>query len=166
MKKIPLTQGKYTIVDDEDYESLSQHKWYAKKQSGTYYAVRNVTVSTKKQKTIRMHRVIMDAPSGMEVDHINHDGLDNRKSINLRLCDKHGNQRNQRIRKGTTSKYKGVHWQKEGRLWVAQAKRDGKQYYLGCSKNEIVAAKKYDTFVKDHYGEYAYLNFPEEENND
>lgn len=90
MKLIPLTQGKFAKVDDADYEWLNQHKWYAKKttsqdnEHGRYYAARFTRINGVGM-TIYMHRVITDCPEDKEVDHLNHDTLDN-QGDNLRVC--------------------------------------------------------------------------------
>ncbi len=103
---IPLTQGKFAIVDAEDYDWLIRYKWHACKCKNTYYASR-----VRGGKTIKMHREIMRAPKGLVCDHINHNGLDNRKR-NLRLCTNAQNCYNQRASATGTSKYKGVSWHK------------------------------------------------------
>ena len=86
-KQIPLTQGKFTIVDDEDFDLLiSIGKWRANKTGNTFYAKRSVwDKETKKKTTLLIHRIILRAKEGICIDHINHDGLDNRK-VNLRIC--------------------------------------------------------------------------------
>lgn len=110
---IPLTQGKFTIVDAEDYNWLSQYKWYASKCKNTFYACR-VEGGT----TIRMHREIMRAPKGLICDHIDHNGLHNRKG-NLRLCTNAQNSYNQQPCANGTSKYKGVSRHKCSGKWSA-----------------------------------------------
>ena len=83
-RRIPLTQGQYAIVDPEDYERLNKHKWYAIKGINTYYAGRNYRCpKTKKRLYIKMHREVINPPDHLDVDHINRNGLDNRKA-NLR----------------------------------------------------------------------------------
>lgn len=95
MKEIPLTQGKVALVDDEDFELLNQLNWYAyKNKTGNYYAVRNYSAEKGKRKIILMHREIMDAPKGIQVDHRNGDGLYNQKE-NLRLATHQQNSFNQ-----------------------------------------------------------------------
>ena len=106
---IPLTQGKYAIVDTEDYDWLMQWRWFAVKNGRTYYAGRNtylVQTGGLKRTRIHMHRVIMQTPLGSEIDHCNHNGLDNRK-CNMRICTHAENLQNQRQTKHCTSKYKG-----------------------------------------------------------
>ena len=96
-KKIELSKGKCALVDNEDYERLMQYKWCASKTKIGYYSIRKDYTSGK-QKTILMHRIIMDCPKGMIVDHINHNALDNRKE-NLRICTNSQNLMNQRVSK-------------------------------------------------------------------
>ena len=152
---IPLTQGKFAIVDAEDYDRLNRYQWHACKCKSTYYACR-----VEGGKTIRMHREIMHAPKGVIVDHINHNGLDNRKG-NLRLCTHAQNCYNQRASSTGTSKYKGVCWHKCNRKWIARIRCDGKFYNLGDFENEIEAAKAYDDKAVELFGEFACPNFPE-----
>ena len=152
---IPLTQGKFTIVDAEDYDRLNRYQWYACKCKSTYYAGR-----VEGGRTIRMHREIMRAPKGVLVDHINHNGLDNRKS-NLRLCTNAQNCYNQRASSNGSSRYKGVSWHKCSRKWSARIRCEGKFYNLGDFEDEIEAAMVYDDKAVELFGEFAYLNLPE-----
>lgn len=154
---IPLTQGKFAIVDAEDYDRLSQHKWYAAKaKTGTtFYACR-----ARGRTTVNMHREIMRAPKGMICDHKNHNGLDNHKS-NLRLCTSSQNARNQQARAGCTSKYKGVCWHKKHKKWQARITCNGNHMHLGSFDNQIDAAVAYDRRAIEVFGEFAWLNFPQ-----
>ncbi|MBA7691068.1 hypothetical protein ES703_99606 [subsurface metagenome] len=152
---IPLTQGKFAIVDAEDYDRLNQYKWYASKCKNTFYACR-VEGGT----TIRMHREIMRAPKGLICDHIDHNGLHNRKG-NLRLCTNAQNSYNQQACATGTSKYKGVCWHKCRSKWSARIRCDGKFYNLGDFDNEMEAAMAYDNKAAELFGEFAWLNFPE-----
>jgi len=152
---IPLTQSKFTIVDAEDYDRLSQYKWYASKCKNTFYACR-VEGGT----TIRMHREIMRAPKGLICDHIDHNGLHNRKG-NLRLCTNAQNCYNQQPCATGTSKYKGVSWHKCSRKWSARIRCDGKLYNLGDFDNEMEAAMAYDDKAVELFGEFAWPNFPD-----
>lgn len=154
IRHIPLTQNKFATVDAADYPALSKHKWTAAKSPNTFYAVRS---QAKKQ--IRMHRQITNAPNHLVVDHIDHNGLNNTRK-NLRLCTKAQNAKNQRKQKGTSSKYKGVCWNKKEKKWRARVQANGKTHNLGDYKQEIKAAKAYDKKASTLFGQYAHLNFP------
>jgi hypothetical protein len=106
-----------------------------------------------------MHRYIMKVPKGLVCDHINHNGLDNRKS-NLRICTRQQNTYNQRSQKGGSSKYKGVDWNKRQKKWRARIYYKRKFYYLGYFDNEVDAAKSYDKKAKEFFKEFACPNFP------
>lgn len=152
---IPLTQGKYAIVDTEDYEYLSQWKWQALEGIDTYYAVRKKKWGSR-YKTLMMHRVILNTPLGMDTDHRNHNGLDNRKQ-NIRVCTRAENRQNQRPQKKGTSKYKGVRRPKN--KWLAEIRTHSKSIHLGSYEIEIDAAKAYDAKAKELFGEFACTNF-------
>ena len=142
MKMIPLTQGKIALVDDADYPELSKFKWFAQKSHRTYYAGRRVPSGILKpsQKTIRMHMVIAGTPQGMETDHINGNGLDNRRE-NLRVVTRRENQQNRHETK--SSRFLGVSWDKQHRKWRAYIRVAGKNYHLGRYENEEAAARRY-----------------------
>jgi len=150
---IPLTQGRFAIVDGEDYDRLRRYKWRVYNGGQTCYAIR-----TEGQTTVRMHRQIMVAPKSLLVDHIDHNGLNNRRS-NLRVCTNSQNQHNQRIRLGGRSKYKGVVWHHRDRCWVAQIRINGRRLYLGCFDNEVDGAIAYDRKAIELFGEFAHVNF-------
>ncbi len=161
-RKIPLTQGKFAIVDVEDYEQLSIYKWFAVKYGRCFYAARKGISKTTRRKTrsIPMHRQILNVPDDKVVDHINHNGLDNRKA-NLRIVTVLQNSWNARKQNGNlSSKYKGVSLTKRTRRWKAKISYKGKNIYLGCFDDEYSAAKAYDKKAAELFGEYAVLNFP------
>ena len=157
IRYIPLTRGKFAIVDAADYERLSKHKWLASgdEQRG-FYAARRVG-----NKLVLMHRVIMNAPEGTVVDHINGNSLNNRRG-NLRLCTQKQNSRNARSSRHSTSRFKGVYFHKQTGKWVATIGYNGKTIHLGSFDDEIEAAKAYDRKARELFGEFAYLNFPDE----
>ncbi|MFW9874253.1 MAG: AP2 domain-containing protein [Candidatus Thorarchaeota archaeon] len=163
MKKIVLTKDKFALVDDEDFDYLNQWKWHAltKKKPNTirYYACRTIKENGKK-KNIYMHRLLMNFPKNKQVDHSDHDTLNNQKS-NLRTCTNAQNSYNQNKRIGS-SQYKGVHWYKQTKKWVARIMYNYKNISIGYFKSEIEAAKAYDEKAKKLFGEFAYLNFPKE----
>jgi hypothetical protein len=155
VRYIPLTQGRFAIVDAEDYDRLSQYKWHAAKSRETYYAHRG-----SNGKTISMHREIMRAPKGSICDHKNHNGLDNRKS-NLRLCTNAQNQYNKAAKKGCASRYKGVIPREDYKRWRAKICFGYKRIHLGYFPDQIKAASAYDDKAAELFGEFANLNFPE-----
>ncbi len=154
-KLIPLTQGKCAIVDDGDYEWLCQYKWYAMRCGNVYYAGRNA--KGKNKKPIYMHREILNVPQGVETDHVNGDGLDNRER-NMRICTKQENQFNMKSYKAGSSKYKGVCWHKRIEKWHAQIRHNGKRIYLGVFDKENDAANAYNVKATELFGEFARLN--------
>lgn len=161
-KLIPLSKGKaYAIVDEEDFEYLNQWKWKLtggrasrSKHVGTVGDWRN---GKRKDIAILMHREIMNAPKGMDVDHINHNQLDNRKS-NLRVCTHHENTMNRQAVVGVSG-YKGVHFDTRTAKWVTQISFMGKTYHIAVFEDEAEAAKEYDHVAKQLYGKFANLNF-------
>lgn len=152
MKIIKLTQGKKALIDDEDYDLVSQYKWWVLKDRNNWYAC-----ATLRNQTFYMHRLIMDAQKGIQIDHKNHNGLDNQKS-NLRFATHSQQRRNMRKRGECSSKFKGVCWHKKLNKWQAYI-RIPYCKSLGLFKNEENAAKAYDKAAKEHFGEFACLNF-------
>ena len=157
MKHINLTQGKIALVDDEEYEELSQHKWYAKRGTKTFYAARD-TGSRHNRKRLRMHRVIMGAEDGQYIDHINRNGLDNRKA-NLRFATVSQNQHNRPHPKNSTSGYKGISWHKIHKRWQAHITVKGQYYWLGSFTSKIEAVEAYDKKARELVGNYAYKKY-------
>jgi hypothetical protein len=149
---IPLVQGGFAVVDAEDYERLMKHKWYLCQEGNVFYAFR-YTIG----KQIRMHREIMNAPKGVMVDHIDRNGLYNRKR-NLRHCNRRQNSYNRRGNSRGSSQYKGVFWHNVCGKWEARITYNGNTNYLGLYENERDAARAYDEKAKEFYGDFAYLN--------
>jgi hypothetical protein len=108
-----------------------------------------------------MHKLIMSTPPGCEVDHINHDGLDNRKA-NLRFVTRKQNAANARKHRDATSKYRGISLYRERQKWLSEIRVDNKLIFLGIFFDELEAAKTYDIAARKYFGEYAFLNFPDE----
>jgi hypothetical protein len=156
-KEIPLTQGQVAIVDDCDYEYLSQFKWFAHRNKFTWYAQRNSSRANGRQTVIHMHRVILDAPPDLKVDHKDADGLNNIRT-NLRLATYSQNNQNKRVSLSNTSGYKGVSWRKKTEKWVAQINSDGRRLHLGYFESAEEAAAKYDAVARELYGEFALTN--------
>jgi hypothetical protein len=155
MKRIKLRYGKYAIVEEELYEYLRKFKWYAiqKPKTGKWYAI-----GVDKGKKVTMHRLILGAPNGMQVDHINGNGLDNRRS-NLRLATTAQNARNRDKFKNNTTGYKGVSRQKGRRKFRAQIYVNGKAIYLGWYDTPREAALAYDRAARKYHGPFGCTNF-------
>lgn len=153
MKEIQLTQGKVAQVDDENFESLNAHKWYAKKKGKTFYAGRDIQADGK-QTTHRMHWEVL---GGKWIDHRDHDGLNNQKT-NLRFCTNSENCMNRRKFANTSCTYKGVYFNKTTGKWRAMIGINGKRINLGYYVDETEAAKAYNTKAIELFGEFAYLN--------
>lgn len=165
---MPLSLGRYhapqelvAYVDDEDYERVSALKWRL------FYGNQQKMYAANGDGTL-MHRVIAGTPTGMQTDHRNGNGLDNRRS-NLRIATHSQNLANQPsrlVRKGrpTQSKFKGV-THLEGRLrpWRATISVHRKQHFLGYHPNEVDAARAYDAAARLYFGEFAHTNFGVEE---
>lgn len=130
MRYIELTRGYVAIVDDCDYEAIAKYKWRAFPNKNTCYAARSVYLSEGLCRDIFMHRQLMNAPKGMQVDHRDGNGLNN-TSYNLRLATHQQNQRNKRLQRNNTSGFKGVSWYKKESLWVANISVNGRTITLG-----------------------------------
>jgi len=164
MKKIPLSKGKFAIVDDDDFEYLSKFKWYYvfKKRSRNGYAVRDFSRNIEIIKEfgvshVTMHRFIIKPSRNKLVDHVNGDGLDNRKS-NLRECTHTQNNGNFLLGSRNRSGYKGVSWHKTTKKWRASLMTKEKQIYLGLFINPKDAAAAYNREAIKYFGDFARIN--------
>lgn len=158
MKTISLTRGQVAIVDDEDYEYANQWRWHARRGKGknTFYASRGMYCKdTRKMDILLMHRVILRTPDGKLTDHINGNGLDNRKE-NLRICSASENSSNQKLRHARPMK--GVQWIERLRKWRAYISAKKQRFHLGLFTNIGDAAEAYNKAALKMHGEYASLN--------
>ncbi|WP_049780588.1 Cro/CI family transcriptional regulator [Nitrosococcus halophilus] len=152
-KKIPLTKGRYALIDADDYERLVNYRWHV---SALGYAVTWILKDGQKAKEY-MHRMILQVPKGFVTDHINGDLLDNRK-INLRICSQQENSRNQRGSRNNPSGFKGVSLKSDTGKWRARIMVDRKEINLGCFESAEEAAEAYNAAARKHFGDYARLN--------
>lgn len=155
MKRIRLTQNKFALVDDEDYQKLIQHRWYSQKfNNNLWYAGRKTPRPA--HIALLMHREILGLSFGdnKQIDHKDGDGLNNQR-YNLRICTQSQNNLNRPKVKGI-SKYKGVYWDTKRKLWYVQVNHK----YVGVYEDETIAAKSYDKQATKIWGEFAWLNFP------
>jgi hypothetical protein len=137
-----------TLIDEDDFELVSKHRWYLSKKGYAYTAP-----------SVRIHRLIMRPASHLQIDHINHNKLDNRKS-NLRICTGEENARNCPISIRNTSGFKGVSssLQNRYRIWRARIFFNKKEINIGSYKTKEEAAEAYNKMALKHYGEFAVLN--------
>ena len=157
MKEIQLTQGKVALVDNEDYEYLNQWKWHVIKGHNTFYAIRNFRIHKCKRSKIYMHRLIMNPNKGMVIDHIDRCGLNNQKK-NLRICTKSQNSMNSCLRLNSTTKYKGVYYDKilnkfRARIYINKITKN-----IGSYIDPKDAARAYNEAAIKHFGKFAQLN--------
>jgi hypothetical protein len=155
MKEIKLTKGMVTLVDEVDFDYLNQSKWCVHRSHATFYAHRRLH-----GKLISMHRVILERmgfKNFEQVDHINGNKLDNRRS-NLRPATESQNQWNRTKLVNNKSGYKGVHWNKDRSKWRASIRFNRHLYHLGYFTDPIEAAKAYNDAAIEYHGEFAKLN--------
>jgi len=156
MIEIPLTQNQIALIDDEDFELVSAYKWCAAWSpcAKSFYAKTTIRKPDGKQTALKMHRLIMNAQPGEEVDHIHHLTLDNRKS-ELRLCTGSQNQQNRGAQSNNTSGYKGVCWNKQKQKWMAQICLNGKRKNLGLFATPELAHEAYCKAAYELHGDFA-----------
>lgn len=159
MKEIFLPTGHVAIIDDEDYERVASHKWSVLDNHGVgVYAKTNMKISSSPRiyRSMYMHRFILGAEQGQIVDHINRNGLDNRKG-NLRFATRSTNAANSKRR----NKYRGVY--QNGSKYLAQIRVDGKLIHYGTYDCQKEAALVYDYAAEHHFGGFAVKNNPFED---
>lgn len=154
-REIPLTKGLVALVDDADHARVSARKWHAAVMQRSAYARNGHEF---------LHRFILSAPAGLEVDHINGDGLDNRRS-NLRLATRQQNSANSapHPKPRGHSRFRGVsRYTRPGySRWMAYITVSGKHIRLGYFTSEEEAARCYDAAARKHFGAFARPNFQE-----
>lgn len=158
--RIPLTQGLVTLVDEADHEQVvAAGRWSAHRDCNTFYATRNARRDDGSYAMVALHTFLTGWPL---IDHINGDGLDNRRA-NLRQATHAENMRNRRIGSNNTSGFKGVSLHKASGRWVAQICADNVRHHLGYHDTPTEAAIAYDAAARELHGEFAWLNFPKVE---
>lgn len=152
----------FAKISPQDAARILQYKWrFIQNKKGRVGQTIRYAVAQEKRDGIyvrlKMHRLILDAPEGTHVDHINGDGLDNRRE-NIRICTPQLNQANSRKHIVGSSRYKGVAWSAAARKWRAYIAVDRKQTHLGLFESEVEAAQAYDQKAREVFGEYAFTN--------
>lgn len=155
MKKIKLTQGKYALVDDRDFDFLNQWKWFCHSRSGNHYVTRNLyNKKNKTQKQIHMHRLIMNTPKDKIIDHIDGNGLNNQRK-NLRICTQIENIKNQGKKSNNTSGFKGISLRKDTNKYRVRINVDNKCINLGNYTSKLKAYEVYCEACIKYHGEFA-----------
>lgn len=153
--ELQLPSGHVVLFDDADAELVLQYNWYVHHDGPRDYARESGKVR------IFMHSLLLDVQAPCFPDHVNGNGLDNRR-CNLRPATKAENSRNRPAQRGSSSRFKGVAWHKHKRKWQSRIQIEGKLIHLGCFAVEEDAARTYDTAAGKYFGEFARLNFPKE----
>lgn len=157
MREIILSGGRaVALIDDVDAPIVEPFTWQVREMTfgGNRHHVYRYACRKADGRTLMLHRAIMQPPAGMVVDHINGDGLDNRRE-NLRIATRKQNAQNRRKHKPTSSRFIGVYWHRYGKRWVAEIRGE----HLGMFTSEEAAARAYDAAARSKYGEFASLNF-------
>ncbi len=152
-QQITLNHDKIALVDDSDYPSVSKYHWCAHTNGYVWYAIGRVNGTAQ-----FLHRLLMNAPKGILVDHIDGNGLNCQRS-NMRLCDKYQNQANKGLTVRNTSGFKGVSWDRTRNKWRSSIKIVGRSITIGRFETATQAAKAYDEFARQFHGEFAKTNF-------
>lgn len=153
VRVIPLTRGLITIIDPDDWPLSSQYVWHAHRGRKTWYAYRQVAGGRQQG----LHTLLTGQ---LGTDHKNGNGLDNRR-LNLRVADSTQNHANTGLAVHNTSGFKGVSWHVGRGAWRAQIGLGGRRQHLGYAATPEEAALIYDLAAREHYGEFARLNFPQ-----
>lgn len=157
MRTIPLTKGYEAIVDDKDYEWLSQWKWHALVCPTKVYAMRNSKPVNGKRHHIMMHRIINETPDGFDTDHDNGNGIDNRRK-NLRTASRSQNMWNRNKNRKGSSKFKGVFWHKQHQKWYARIQFKKRNMFIGLFDDEDDAGEARRKKAEELFGEFGGLS--------
>jgi len=156
-----LSQEKFALVDDWDYEELSQYKWHSQKIKNKFYACRRGSERLmQRESRILMHRQIMCASPDVIIDHIDGDTLNNCRE-NLRRCNASQNCCNRKMNKNNTTGLRGVYWNKKLNKWNASITKNKHLIHIGYFETKEEAGRARDKKAKELHGNFAVLNYPE-----
>jgi len=149
---IPLTRGNIALIDKEDYDKVKDYGWYSNynKNTQSFYAMTETD-----KKGIRMHRHLLNNPKGFDVDHIDHNTLNNRRR-NLRLCTNSQNIMNSKIRSDNSTGFRGVSFNKKTKKYIARIMIDKKTITIGTYITALEASEAYNKVAKELHGEFCY----------
>jgi hypothetical protein len=156
---IPLTQGKFATIDAEDAERVLAHKWHAARRGSKWYALSNAPrKGGGKPAMLLMHRLILNTPRGLCTDHIDGNGLNNRRA-NLRVATHWQNQANSGMQPNNTSGFIGVVWDGRRKKWFAQIRAGNRKRWLGYFECAEDAARARDEAARQLHGSFVVTNF-------
>ncbi len=155
--QIVLSCGAVTLVDDDIAAEFGHLKWNLHPGNRTDYVSRQVYLPGRRCLRFKLHRVILDALPGQQVDHRDGDGLNNQRA-NLRAATIFQNASNKRKLEGFTSRFKGVSWSKTNGRWKVQIQHNNKNHHVGYFDDPIQGALAYDAQALSRFGEFACTN--------
>lgn len=155
---IALSQGKLCFIDRADMGIVKNYHWFAHRNGKTFYCMTHDWDKNGKRVFIAIHRLLINVPKGMQIDHVDRNGLNNTRK-NLRECSPIENSHNKGVTSANKSGYKGVSFYTKHNKWRASLKCNGKEYYGGIYSCRIAAAYRYDQIARQVFGEFAYTNF-------